>query len=475
MIPTVFTTSTDVTLTAADDDSEDNLFVTYWPYALIYVLVIYLGIALICLFYFDDKRKRSKGYEEIYLPNALDPDRTCLDICCAYTLAMFCCCCCGFCKFFDLTRKPILFATAAYRSILMGKCGSALLLVWRLIFVAVLTIINVYLYFLEQDGTMRRFGTWNNVLVSIYFASVTELSVSHVRPSCELCTCESASHTETHHRESSIIVEKFAALSLVLYAVVTTNSFFITVMKYLYYTPDLSQSGLIAHLLPSIALLGEAVLNGWPFRPEHYHYALGLPVLYLLYMWANQILQQLDASNATDDPNGASSSYHGFGLQYSFLQTDDSSCFINYAALLGLHVGCHAIAWCIHAFRDYMVGVEYTERHRVGPKYHEERHDDDDSDGEIDDAETARASTRSGYVAAHSDIYRGEGETVSGRRGGGRGGSSAPSAPRGPIDEEVAPRAPPSYLMDDDTTVTGVAIEMRGPTATAMPVTARPM
>jgi hypothetical protein len=200
-----------------------------------------------------------------------------------------------------------------YRSLLCGKCGSALLLMWRLLCLAVLAICNIYLYFLQKDGTMRRFGSWNNVLVVFYFLFATEMSMFHVRPSlstsCRDSQRERERNSDRHHRESSAIVEKFAALTLVLYSVATTNAFFISVLKYLYYDYDadtFTRDPLIEHLAPSIALLGDMFMNGLPFRPEHYHYALGLPVLYLFYMWANMIILQLYGDAMASNASGKS-------------------------------------------------------------------------------------------------------------------------------------------------------------------------
>lgn len=307
----------------------------YLPYLFFYVLFVLLGVFLINKCLFDRKKFLSKGYDDNYLG-----EETTVELCLSYIFNMFCCCvkpCCG-------GRKPVLLPSAMFLSF-FGTIIAFLLALFRLLCCAAILIFSILMEFPEESHPLRRFSSWNNIIACIFFFLVTVLSCGGL---------VSKVFQGRNGIKWSLTFEKMSAFSLVLYEVATANSLFISIVAYTWHQQS---RNFFVHLLPTICVFIELVMNKAPFRFEHYYYTLMLPIAYLLFQWGMVYDEQMP-------------------WQYSFLKVDSKQCFYKYSILFLIHLACYYVFALLNFAKESFFGVKYEDRHRIAEEYSD---DEDDS------------------------------------------------------------------------------------------------
>lgn len=148
-----------------------------------------------------------------------------------------------------------------------------------------------------------RFGSWVGLLVILYFLLAMYMS-----------TLGLIVLTTTPDVQWSKRVLVLARVLDYLMEVATSNALFVTLVQFIYFSPNTSQRNIAQHLLPSVFILFDFFQHKTIFRLRHYPVCLSLPLAYLRFQWITVYMGAID-------------------WQYAFLYTDSRSYFAAYIGL----------------------------------------------------------------------------------------------------------------------------------------------
>lgn len=345
------------------DSSFQNEF-SYFPYLVIYMLLLYCLLSIFCGYFFNHKLKYTPNKDvEVVRPG----EESCCRLCCIYLYKMFCCCCCGWrkicCCCFYLTR-PLLYFDATYESH-WAIIGVLLLWLFRLLSLGFVVYLDLYKEAVDEG---RRAGypfiNWVNASVAVYFLAAS------LNSAWGLKTRILYDNGDDDRVVWPIWWERFGALSLVLYEIAAGNTIFILIIQFVFVSHETNFEQIKLYLVPTATLFIELLLNTLPCRMEHYGYVALLPMAYLVCQWVTVYMQELP-------------------WEYSRLQTERATCFRVYSILVGIHIGSYAFFSFCHALRDRIFQTHYADRHRY----------DGDDESESEDEHDVEVGTRETPVA----------------------------------------------------------------------------
>ena len=341
----------------------------YLPYLAIYVIFTFFGTIFVCNLFFDTKdyqifsKHKYKRYRKKFcIPFA----QICKDF-------FEYCCCCFKCNenFCCGVPVPLLIIETLNKS-RFEAIGTFVLLFTRIL--SFLYLIYAVVIPNNNDGgeAFNKFSAWVNMAMCFTFLLLAIRSLIH----CLLLICYGG---ETRS-PWPIWIQRIAVLIHFFYEVVFTNAVYVTVMEYAYQQRETTYSTFRGHLIPALICFVDSIVNIIPFRLEHYHYCLALPIAYLIFQWISVIRGDID-------------------WQYSFLKVNSPRCFGRYSVLFAIHVACFLGIYVLQFARDQVNHIKYEQRYRVIFSRPGDEHEDEEQ------YEDEYAGGGNGGDIEFSDVY----------------------------------------------------------------------
>lgn len=298
----------------------------YFPYIIVYLIFIYVANILICFYLFDQKK-----YKLSVQKKKQTGDEPCSEVCMLYFSSVFCCC---FNKVVSQKSRPVIIFDTLYESNL-PFIGVPLLFAYRIVAALFIFYYDIGMFYID-GGNIYRFGSWVNISVASYLLFAVLLS--------SLGNISRLLRCSTERADWPLAFERIGAFTTVLYHLAYNNAVFVTVVQFIYFSPNSSFENMKLHLAPAGALFIDMLLNNVPYRLEHYAFSYGLIFAYAIFQLIEVYVGNLD-------------------WMYSFLHVHSPKCFATYSILLATHFILHLCIFCIHFIRDAILKIKYNDRH----------------------------------------------------------------------------------------------------------------